>query len=129
MHKRLLLVLFIFVLLTSACSADTEPPVQPEVNPVVTETSNGTAAVTDETKQDSGTYVGQIDSNSIEIKISGVPEEYSPRAFRFSEEIKAMFDSYGLETNDQVWFSYVVNKDNQNVLKSIDRIQKAGENK
>jgi len=33
-----------------------------------------------QTKIDTGRYVGQIDNNSIEILISGVPEKISPKA-------------------------------------------------
>ncbi len=61
-----------------------------------------------ELKRDSGTYLGQIDLHSIEIGISGVPEELAPRAFQLSSQVQEEFAGYGLETGDQVKFSYTV---------------------
>ncbi|MEW6662495.1 MAG: protease complex subunit PrcB family protein [Bacillota bacterium] len=76
-------------------------------------------------KQDSGTYIGQIDNNSIEIKVSGVqdPKE-AHRAFRLSEEVKSTFDSYKLNTGDEVLFTYTVNEHNQQVITKIDKIKR-----
>lgn len=73
---------------------------------------------------DSGTYVGQIDNNSIEIKIkiSGVPEEKAANAFRFTDTSKATFNSLELQEGDTVKFQYYVNEDEQNILISIERI-------
>lgn len=73
-------------------------------------------------KSDTGTYVGQIDGNSIEIKISGVPDGLSNKAFRLSDEVKAKFDSLKLKTGDQVFFNYSINKDNQNVMVELGKI-------
>ncbi|MHB1420593.1 MAG: protease complex subunit PrcB family protein [Bacillota bacterium] len=76
-----------------------------------------------EIKQDSGTYTGQIDGNSIEIEISGVPKQNAARAFRFNEQVKNGFDSYQLETGDQVLFSYYVNNNDQQVITKIEKIK------
>jgi len=74
----------------------------------------------DEIVTDSGTYVGQMDSNFIEINISGVPEAQAAKAFMLSPELKAGFEDLGLNTGDAVKFDYYVNADNQNVILSID---------
>lgn len=67
-------------------------------------------------KTDSGRYNGQIDSNSIEIKISGVPEGMEPQAFRLSEPIKEMFDTYKLNVGDTIKLNYSVNEHGQNII-------------
>lgn len=68
---------------------------------------------------DSGTYVGQADSNFIEIKISGVPEEKASRVFMLSPELKEGFEDLGLDTGDQIKFDYYVNENKVNVILSI----------
>ena len=73
-------------------------------------------------KKDSGRYEGQIDNNSIEIKISGVPEEIAARAFQLSPEIKENFAGYGLKGGEQVLFSYRENAPGQPVLIEIQKI-------
>lgn len=80
---------------------------------------------TAEEKQGFGVYTGQIDSNSIEIKVSGTKapkDDY--RAFRFSEEIKNKFDSLQLNTGDEVLFTYTVNEHNQQILTSIQKTKR-----
>jgi hypothetical protein len=71
-------------------------------------------------KIDTGTYVGQIDSNSIEINISGVPEDMASRALRFSPELKDVFEQLGIQDNTPVKFEYYVNSQEQWVLVKID---------
>ncbi len=58
--------------------------------------------------QDSGTYLGQVDPHSIEIHISGVPLAMDPKVFQLSGKVMKEFESYNLETGDQVKFSYIV---------------------
>lgn len=73
-------------------------------------------------KTDSGRYVGQIDSNSIEVKISGVPDAIAAKAFRLSEGVKAKFNSYGLKTGDVIRFTYQTNEYGQGVIMEITKI-------
>lgn len=61
-----------------------------------------------ELMQDSGTYLGQVDPHSIEIHISGVPPGVDPRVFQLSGKVQNEFESYGLEIEDEVKFSYIV---------------------
>lgn len=67
-----------------------------------------------------GTYVGQIDNNSVEIIISGAPEDMATRAFRFSPELREKFDSLGLQDNSPVKFEYAIYNQDQWMLMSID---------
>lgn len=57
-------------------------------------------------RKDTGRFMGQIDSNSIEVKVSGVPEGISLRAFQLGDSIKEGFDKYGLEPGDEISFTY-----------------------
>lgn len=67
-------------------------------------------------RTDSGRYVGQIDNNSIEIKISGVPDAIAARAFRLSAELRADFDALKLKTNDEVLFRYIPKEGEQPII-------------
>lgn len=73
-------------------------------------------------KTDSGTFVGLIDPHSLEIKISGVPEEEAARAFQMSQWIQEHFDQFGLATGDQVRFNYYENAYGQLILVRIENI-------
>lgn len=73
-------------------------------------------------KKDSGMYVGRIDSNFIEIKISGVPEGKSARSFMLSDELKEGFEKLGLKEGGQVGFSYRANDKGQMVLTEIKKL-------
>ncbi|NPV44133.1 MAG: protease complex subunit PrcB family protein [Firmicutes bacterium] len=61
-----------------------------------------------EIRKDTGRFMGQIDGNSIEVKVSGVPEDMSLRAFQLGDNIKEDFDKYGLEPGDEIIFTYEV---------------------
>ena len=87
-----------------------------------TEETNNLSETNQEILADSGTYVGQIDNNSIEIKISGVPEEKAAKAFRFTDDSKAIFDGLELQEGDKVKFQYYINEDEQNILVNIEKI-------
>lgn len=69
-------------------------------------------------RTDAGTYVGQIDANSIEIKIDG-----EPKAFRLSERVKENFEQIGLNTDDRVVFSYIPRPNEQVMIIDIKKIE------
>jgi spore germination protein GerM len=74
-------------------------------------------------KTDSGRYVGQIDINSIEIKISGVPESQDPKVFRLGDEVRSKFDAYDLKNGEVIKFNYQVNAHGQSVITQISKLQ------
>ena len=73
-------------------------------------------------KTDSGRFAGRADSNFIEIKISGVPEEMSYKTFMLSEELKKEFDSLNLEIDQVIKFKYIMNEHDQGVIIEITKI-------
>lgn len=77
---------------------------------------------TAELKTDSGRYSGQADSNFIEIKISGVPDEKSAKVFMLSDELKESFNGLKLKSGDNIRFDYYVNENGQNVITLIEKI-------
>ena len=82
-------------------TGEQQPPGQNQSAPIENDES-------EDLLTDSGTFTGRIDDLSIEIKISGVPEdnENDNRAFELSEQLREDFDSLGFETGDQVIFEY-----------------------
>lgn len=63
-----------------------------------------------------GEYVGQIDSNSIEVKING-----EATALYFSPEIFDTFGSKKLKSKDNVTMSFYKNENGQNILTAIEK--------
>lgn len=76
-----------------------------------------TPATPEAEKNDSGIYQGRIDSNSVEIKISGVPNELSIRAFQLSDELKDTLENKGLQAGDTVIFTYLESSNRPTITK------------
>lgn len=55
---------------------------------------------------DSGRLIGWIDNNSVEIQISGVPDEIGPRVFRLSGGAHAQLQQLDIEDGEAVLFNY-----------------------
>lgn len=76
-------------------------------------------------KIDSGSYAGQADNNSIEIRISGVQDDkLAFRVFKISDEVRPTFESLSLKKDDEVKFSYYEQAIGQPVLTKIERLSK-----
>ena len=74
-------------------------------------------------KTDTGVYQGQIDSNFIEIAISGVPKEKAIKVFMLSDDIKKEFDGMELSVGEDIKFQYFVNESEQNVIVKIEKMK------
>lgn len=74
-------------------------------------------------KTDTGTYQGQIDSNFIEIAISGVSKENAIKVFMLSDDIKKEFDGMELSVGEDIKFQYFVNESEQNVIVKIEKMK------
>ena len=133
----LISLLLLFAICVFGCTQNADLQEQPEDSTPTEQTTDGSVVESPdqtteeqmngeeqagETQTDSGRYTGQVDSNFIEIMISGVPEENAAKVFMLSPEIKENFDDLGLETGDNVRFDYYVNEYNQNVLIRIEKI-------
>ncbi|MGI6686486.1 MAG: hypothetical protein ACOX47_13635 [Bacillota bacterium] len=71
-------------------------------------------------RTDCGTYVGQIDNNSIEIKVDG-----EAKAYQLSERVKENFEQIGLKADDKVVFSYVPRANEQMMIIDIKKIDES----
>lgn len=72
---------------------------------------------------DSGTYQGQVDSNFIEIAISGVPEENGAKVFMLSDVLKDRFEDLGLDGGEAIRFQYYIDDNEQNVVEEIELLE------
>lgn len=87
------------------------------------DTSSGTMDESNSgVKRDSGRYVGQIDNNFIEIKISGVPDNIAARSFMLGDRLKEEFEKLGLKTGNEIGFTYRVNDNGQMVISEIKKL-------
>lgn len=70
-----------------------------------------------------GKYVGQIDSNSIEVKIKDPQSsEYIFKSFRLSNEVKEKFSTYSLDEGDNVRIKYNIEQNEASIIYQIDKI-------
>ena len=74
-------------------------------------------------KTDTGVYQGQIDSNFIEIALSGIPKEKATRVFMLSDDTKKEFDGMELSIGEVIKFQYFNNESEQNVIVKIEKMK------
>ncbi|MCF8019423.1 conserved protein of unknown function [Petrocella atlantisensis] len=70
-----------------------------------------------------GIYVGQIDSNSIEVEITDISAEDTFKAFRFSETVKANFGDYNLTEGDRISISFKLDENNASIIHDIEKLE------
>lgn len=75
-----------------------------------------------EIKIDTGKFLGQIDSNSIEIQVSGVPDQVMPGAFQLGDILKETISQLNLQPGDKIRFSYLPRENNRPVIFEIEKI-------
>ncbi|PKM68569.1 MAG: hypothetical protein CVU95_02900 [Firmicutes bacterium HGW-Firmicutes-2] len=70
-----------------------------------------------------GIYVGQIDSNSIEVELTDTSAENTFKAFRFSETVKANFGDYNLTEGDRILISFTLDENNASIIHDIEKVE------
>ena len=75
-----------------------------------------------EVKTIEGEYIGLIDANFIEIKISGVPEENAHVSFMLSEEVRPLFEELQLNSGELIRFDYRMPEEGAPVILHIERV-------
>ncbi|MDD2433471.1 MAG: hypothetical protein PHX01_07280 [Clostridia bacterium] len=116
MFKRYLAIFAVFILTCSllvGCGASQEKREQPEEP----------AAPPTEVQTETGKFLGQIDSNSIEIEVNDEAEKTQIQAFQLSEEIKENFSDYNLSPNDKISFSYQTPAEGRPIITEIKKIE------
>lgn len=76
----------------------------------------------DEIFTDTGRFMGRVDNNFIQVKISGVPDEIDPSELMLSENIKEEFNRLQLEDEEEIKFEYYINEHDQKVIINIWKI-------
>ena len=77
----------------------------------------------DQELTDTGSYVGLIDANSVEIKISGVPDEQAAKAFQLDAAIAENFEeNFNLQSGDEVKVTYFVDQFDRAILTQIEKL-------
>lgn len=66
---------------------------------------------------DSGRFIGWIDNNSVEIQISGVPDEMGPRVFRLSGGAHEQLQQLGIEDGEVVLFTFKTEGQTDTIIK------------
>jgi hypothetical protein len=116
MFKRYLSIFAVFILACSllvGCGASKEKKEQPEKP----------SAPPAEVETDTGKYLGQIDSNSIEIEVKEGTEKAQIQAFQLSEEIKENFSDYKLNPDDKISFTYKTPEEGRPIITEIKKIE------
>lgn len=105
---------------TSSADENKAPEIIEEINK--DDTSLAIEGKDGEMLKGTGTYIGQIDGNSIEVELNMDSGEKVIQAFRFSDSVKAEFDNLALETGDVIELTYIKNGYDQLVIMSIEKI-------
>ena len=71
---------------------------------------------------DSGRFIGWIDNNSVEIHISGAPDEIAPRAFRLSGDAREQLQQLDPKEGEVVLFIYRTEGETDTIVK-ITRLE------
>jgi hypothetical protein len=72
---------------------------------------------------ETGKFLGQIDSNSIEVEVNVSTEKAQIQAFQLSEEIKESFSDYNLNIGDQISFFYKTPEEGRPIITEIKKIE------
>ncbi len=108
------LVTILCLFFASGCAQTDIGAPEPQSTPSSAEQPAGELSAT-------GVYTGQIDGNSIEIKIDGQPEDRAYRAFAFSKKSRLQFAELSLSENTPVKITYIDREGQQALLTTIGR--------
>ncbi len=110
----------LLIVLATGCKSEVKTNVEPLPTPQSTSTSVEEAENNEKTA--TGIYTGQIDNNSIEIKLDGLPEDKAFMAFAFSEKARSEFEKAQLQSNTRVKIKYVEREGRQALLLEIAKV-------
>ena len=121
---RIVILTLLIILSIGGCGTKKEPTpaqsVQNESTPsdIDMEEGNSDEAVVETLI---GYYVGQIDSNFVEIAVSGFPQSANNRAFQLDEALKEHWNSLDLEEGDKVTVKFVAREEQNPILLDISK--------
>jgi hypothetical protein len=71
---------------------------------------------------DSGRYVGQVETELIEVKISGIPDELPARSFRLTAEAASLVSKLALDAEEEILFRYLPDQESDGLIFDLERI-------
>lgn len=71
---------------------------------------------------DSGRYMGQVETELIEVKISGTPDELPARSFRLTAEAARLVNELALDVEEEILFRYLPDQESDGLIFDLERI-------
>ncbi|MDZ4133168.1 MAG: DUF3221 domain-containing protein [Dethiobacteria bacterium] len=71
---------------------------------------------------DSGRYIGQVETELIEIKISGTPDEAPAKSFRLTAEAARVVNKLALDVEEVILFRYLPDQESDGLIFDLERI-------
>lgn len=113
-----IIISLICVISVVGCTNDASNTPEPQ------STSASAGAAGGEQSNVTGMFTGQIDNNSIEIKLDSLPEESAYRAFAFTDAAKKQFEQLKLSPGEDVSITYREREGMQPLIEGIKRLAK-----
>ena len=70
---------------------------------------------------DSGRYMGQVETELIEVKISGAPDELPVKSFRLTTEEARLVNKLALDAEEEILFRYLPDQESDGLIFDLDR--------
>jgi hypothetical protein len=71
---------------------------------------------------DSGRYMGQVETELIEVKISSTPDELPAKSFRLTTEAARLVNKLALDVEEVILFRYLPDQDSDGLIFDLERI-------
>ncbi len=71
---------------------------------------------------DSGRYMGQVETELIEVKISGTPDELPAKRFRLTAEAARLINKLALNAEEDIRFRYLPDQESDGLIFDLERI-------
>ncbi len=71
---------------------------------------------------DSGRYMGQVETELIEVKISGTPDELPARSYRLTSEAASLVNKLALDAEEEILFRYLPDQESDGLIFDLERI-------
>jgi hypothetical protein len=66
--------------------------------------------------------VGQVETELIEVKISGTPDELPARSFRLTAEAASLVSELALDAEEEILFRYLPDQESDGLIFDLERI-------
>lgn len=120
MKKFLYIILSLLLVLTAVgCEKSPNKYTSTQVKGSELNIEKTSTSLDEKVTSENGIFIGQIDNNSIEIKING-----TAAAFRFTDVSKTVFEQLKLKEMDSITVYYFKNSEGQNIIIRLEKVSK-----